>query len=131
MAWNNYNSNYSENNKNELAYDLRQGFAKRLNEHLDEISRCRINKDYKRWLDLLDSLYMEVSKKLLKRERDKYNYLLSKANETIKEHSEVFNSGKGDASKIYSALKKLNVWIETKMEKYKMFGAKDSDEGLF
>lgn len=114
----------------ELAYDLRQGLAKRLNEILDLIAEAAINRKYKDWFELLDILFIEVSKKLNEKEEKEYNKLVDEANKIIGENPKAYAENKGDGSRIYSKLKQIDIWLQRKMEKKKMFGFKDQDEGL-
>lgn len=115
----------------QLAFDLRQGLAKRLNEHQDAIAKARVEKNFELWLVLLDSLYMEVAKKLEEEEMATYETLLQNVNSSIEENPNAFSKPDLNGKNIYSALKSLNVWLERKMEKYKMFGGVDDElDGL-
>ena len=136
MAYHNYyRHNYygrGEEEKKELAYDLRQKLAELLGKLREEITIARLNRDYPRWINLLDSLYIELTKKLNEEEMDEYNKLLKKAVKIIKENPKAYRGelklNEGDV--IYNALREIDIWINIKMEKYDMFGSKWEEEGL-
>lgn len=131
MVWDkNFASSQNLNEAKELAYDLRQGLARRLNEILDTMARARINRNYREWFEVLDCLFIEIAKKLSDDEKEEYRKLVGETNKIIGENSKVYMEGKGDGEKIYIKLKEIDIWLQTKMEDNKMFGSKEDREGL-
>lgn len=117
----------------ELKYDLRQTYAEIIDEVLKRLADARINKRYIDWFNALDDLHVEIHQKLKPDERNEYK---TKLNETIKELNANSNAYQGKdrtPEKIYKiqiALKELEMWLKIKMEKHKMFGAKEDAELL-
>ena len=124
MAWN----TQIDDEPKELAFDLRQKLAEQLGEIRREIIEVRLKKDYKTWLDLLDCLFIEVSKKLTDAEMKEYDDNLKKANEIIKKNRRAFIGETKDGKEIYAILKKIDIWINRKMERYDMFGSKPKED---
>jgi len=121
---------YGYNESKDLAYDLRQVLAKQLGDLKERINEVRLEREYSKWLFLLDSLFIEVTKKLKPEEMEEFNLLMEEANNIINKNPEAYN-GKGDAEGIvYLAIRKLDIWLNRKMEDYHMFGSKEDDEGL-
>lgn len=132
MAWskyNNYNSN--EDGEKDLVYDLRQGLAQRLNFIMDEIAVARLHRDYKKWYENMDTLFIEISMKLEPEEQNEYHTKIKELNENIDEEPEVYLNQQIEGRNIYMALKKIDMWLREMMDKYNMFGAKEmEDDGL-
>jgi len=117
--------------KKELAYDLRQKLAELLGKLREEITIARLNRDYPRWVNLLDSLYIEITKKLSDAEMKEYENLKEEASEIIKQNPKIYKGEiKKNSDEIYPALRKIDIWINRKMEEYDMFGSKWEEEGL-
>ena len=114
-----------------LAFDLRQKLAEHLGEIRLGILRARYNREYFTWLNLIDSLFIEISQKLSSDEKKDYNKLLENANAVINNNQMAYNGNKKiNGSKIYSEIRTLNIWVNAKMEKYDMFGSKQELERL-
>jgi len=122
----------------ELAYDLRQGFARILINVLEDIEGCMQMRDYKGWFEGLDRLFIFISLKFnskkkkgeKKSEMDEYNDFVKDLNDLIRKEPNVYMNPELEGEEIYSKLKEINMWLLAKMEYYKMFGAKSDVEGL-
>jgi len=114
---------------NQLTYDLRQAYAQQLGEIRLGILLARKENDYKMWKELLDSLYIEVSTKLDDNDEKEYNKMIIEMNKLIEQNSKLYNDKKNIPT-LYSSLRKINIWLNKKMDQYKMFGAKETFDGL-
>jgi len=114
---------------NQLTYDLRQEYAKQLGELRLGILLARKDRDYKMWAELLDSLYIEVSTKLIDEDEKEYIEKITKMNEIIEKNPKPYHNRK-EVPGLYSVLREINIWLNKKMDKYKMFGAKETFDGL-
>jgi len=113
----------------ELTYDLRQEYAKQLGELRLGILLARKDRDYKMWAELLDSLYIEVSTKLKDIDEKEYVEMIEEMNKIIVINPKLYH-GRKEVPMLYSALRKINIWLNKKMDEYKMFGAKETFDGL-
>ena len=127
-----YYKNFGEDNSSkEVAYDLRQGYAKLLMSSLDNIKKYREERDYKNWFEELDGLFIDISMKLHDEEKDGYNKMVKELNEHITENPNAYTNKQIEGSKIYISLKKINMWLLRKMEENDIFGSKFvEDDGL-
>ena len=117
--------------KEALAYDLRQKLAELLGKLREEVTIARLNRNYPRWLNLLDSLYIELTKKLSDDEMEEYDKLVEEAKKIINNNPKIYKGEiKKDNDEVYGILKKIDIWINRKMEKYKMFGSAPPTEHL-
>jgi len=125
-------SSYSyDGDGKELAYDLRQGLAQILILTLQNIKTFREERDYKNWFEELDGLFIDISMKLIKEEKEKYNKFIKDLNILIRNEPNVYMKPELEGEEIYSKLKEINMWLLEKMEKYDMFGKKKKRlEGL-
>jgi hypothetical protein len=129
-----------------MAYDLRQRYAKIVGDHLEDITEARKNRDYPEYFRALEDLYTIVfhkfkTKKDKKDKEEKKN--TSKENyETLKKNavalSNKFSSawlGQGNDPKeigqIESALRAMERFLYFKMNEASMFGSKRDMEGLY
>jgi len=60
----------------ELAYDLRQRFALQIGDIRQKIIESREDKDYPRWFNQLDALFIEISHKLDQEEKKYYSFFI-------------------------------------------------------
>jgi len=114
---------------NQLTYDLRQEYAKQLGELRLGILLARKDRDYKMWTELLDSLYIEVSTKLDDTDEKEYIAMIVDMNKIIEGNPRLYHNRK-EVPELYPVLRKINIWLNKKMDKYKMFGAKETFDGL-
>lgn len=133
MAWNYNNYNNSDDN-NELVYDLRQTYAKLLEEILLRIAECRIQKNFVQWFHALDDLHTEISQKFDKDEKQNYEKELLQCVTVLNQYPQAYNKVSSNVQQqfaVKSALKNLELWLKEMMEKKHMYGAKDmEDDGL-
>jgi len=131
FKYNNYDN--SDDNK-DLVYDLRQTYAKLLDEILTRIAEARITMNYVAWFNALDDLHTEISQKLDKDEKINYEVKLKECVTILNAHTSAYNksgSNRESVFKVKCALKNLELWLKEKMENHNMFGAKDiEDDGL-
>jgi len=131
FKYNNYDN--SDDNK-DLVYDLRQTYAKLLDEILMRIAEARVTKNYTMWFEALDDLHTEISQKLDKDEKKTYENELNDCVKILNENTSAYSkqsTKKEEVFKIKCALKNLELWLKEKMENHNMFGAKDiEDDGL-
>jgi len=124
----NYNNYDNSGDNNELIYDLRQTYAKLLDEILCRIAECRLHKDYIRWFEALDDLHTEISQKLKEGEKKDYEKNIRLCVETLKKYPAAYNKQSQEIEGVYavkSALKNLELWLKEMMEKHKMYGARE------
>ena len=127
MAYQYSNYNNSEDN-NELMYDLRQTYAKLLDEILTRIANSRMTKSYSQWFEALDDLHTEISQKLKKPEKIKYEKELKRCVDILNKHPMEYNKKSTEVQGVFeikSALKTLEMWLKEMMEKHKTYGAKE------
>lgn len=127
MVWKRNWGNDSEETK-ELAYDLRQGYAKLLNTTLERIKEYREERDYKNWFEELDGLFIDISMKLSSGEKDEYQRLLKDLNEEIQKNPQAYTNKNLESNIIYTKLKLINMWLLQKMEDYSIFGSKIGED---
>ena len=126
-----YNYNSGTDESKELAYDLRQGYAKLLTNILGDIELAMQERDYKKWFEGEDRLFMFVSMKLEDTEMNKYNTLIKGLNKLIKDNPSAYTNKQVESSDIYSKLKDIFVWLIWIMEEKHIFGSKEfEDDGL-
>ena len=115
----------------ELLYDLRQAFVIITTEIKKEIVVARTAKDFPRWYNLLDSLFIEISKNLGDKEVNEYEKLNLEVLDVLNKYSSSFMmKSSNNANDIYSALRALDLWLNRKMNEKNMYGSKDMDDGL-
>lgn len=113
----------------ELLYDLRQTFVILATEIKKEIIIARVAKDFPRWKDLLDSLFIEITKNLTEEELKEYEKLDEEVSKIINKYpSSYMRKTTNNAQDIYSAIRKLDIWINRKMNEKNMFGIKEVDD---
>ena len=112
----------------EIAYDLRQKYALQIGEIRDRIIKARDERNYSEWYNQIDSLFIEVSMKLSKEEKDEWKEASGKMNALILKNKLVYEKNQGDGRSLYSQLKIMNVWLNEMMEKYDLFGSLDKQD---
>ena len=115
----------------ELLYDLRQAFIIITTEIKKEIVLARTEKDFPRWYNLLDSLFIEVSKNLSEKEVEEYEKMNSDSAKELTKYSLSFlKKSNTNSNEVYAIIRKLDLWINRKMNERNMYGSKDADDGL-
>jgi len=120
----------SNNDSDGLAYDLRQRFALQIGDIRERIIIARNNRNYPEWYSALDSLFIEISHKLVDKEKKEFNELIQELNNLIRINRFAYEKKGGNSSAIYSKLRGMNMWLQTKMEEKDIFGSKYVDDGL-
>ena len=136
----------------DLAYDLRQRYAKIVGDHLEDITQFRKERRYSDYFRALEDLYTIVQHKF-KNPTEKKTIIIKKkgSKDTKKEvnysYSDLRNditnistecpygrSGEGtnpnEIAKIETALRNAEMFLYKKMDDANMFGSKRETEGL-
>jgi|TARA_Y100000310_G_scaffold3308_1_gene4237 hypothetical protein len=131
----------------DLAYDLRQRYAKIVGDQLEEVTYARKTRNYPDWFKALEDLYTiteykfnlsDEEKKELKKDNSKFelkNYTKLKEELVViaNKHTETWGGSIKDPeeiAKIEKALRNIEEWILFKMNEANMFGSKRETEGL-
>lgn len=120
--------NETTDNKDGLAYDLRQRYAIQLGDLRARILEARSNRDYLSWYDSLDCLYVEIIPKLEIKEKEEYSNMINNANSLIKRYAGVLNKKSCNIPPLYSQLRKINIWLNQQMDDVNMFGSVDNSD---
>jgi hypothetical protein len=113
----------------ELLYDLRQAFVIVTTEIKKQIITASLSKDYTFWYDLIDRLFIEISKNLSIEEIKEYEKLKEKSDIICRKYSSTFLKKSSDnATEIYDALRTLDLWLNRKMNEKNMYGSKEIDD---
>lgn len=129
----------------DLAYDLRQRYAKIVGDHLEDIAFARKNKQYNLYFRFLEDLYTITSHKFKwskksdkgngkkEDETDQYPILLQTVVNVANEYPNAW-SGAGimgvEIAQIETALRAVEMYLYSKMDGASMFGSKRDVEGL-
>lgn len=133
--------NYAPPSTENLAYDLRQRYAKIVGDQLEIITEYRHLKDYGSYYLALEDLYTIVKHKLKedkKKEGDKeevedYSTLKQTCINVSTEFTEVWlgNSYESEeVAKVEKALRSIEMYLYAKMDEANMFGSKKQLEHL-
>lgn len=129
----------------DMAYDLRQRYAKIVGDHLEDITEARKNKNYPDWFDALEDLYTIVrhkfkdkkgKKKKAKEKNNKkvtYSSLRKNLCEIANDNQNAWlgkSQDQAEIGNIESALRKIEMFLYEKMNDANMFGSKRDQEGL-
>jgi len=121
-------------NPTDLAYDLRQTYAKIVGEHLLDIAEARKADNYYIWYKALEDLHTIVKHKF-KTEKEEKDYNICRDNVT-KLANKYVNAWLGKSldpkqrSEIEEALRQLEEFLYDQMSKAKMFGEGGKIGGL-
>ena len=129
--------NVSNSMPENLAYDLRQRYAKIVGDHLEAVAEARQYKAYPSYFDALEDLYTVTAHKFKfdakKGEEDKYPELRATC---IKISNECSQSWLGElqdpeeVAKIEKALRDIERYLYQQIDSANMFGSKRSMEHL-
>lgn len=131
-----YNKNYdSEDSDSSLVYDLRTIYAKEIvGETLKNIKVARLTENYPAWYKLLKrDLYTEINHKLEPEEKLKIRKTIKEIKTIISKNNLAYLGKSKDSEEhelVEDSLAKLERLLLRLMEKHKMFGSKEDDEGL-
>jgi len=113
----------------ELQWDLRQAFVIITTEIKKEIVSTSLAKNYSSWYDLLDRLFIEISKNLSDTEIKEFEKIKNESVKILNNNSSTFlGNSKENVNAVYNALRTLDLWINRKMNEKNMFGSKDEPE---
>ena len=136
-----YNRGNEDLYKTELAYDLRQVYARIVGRNLDNIDTARHEKDYPKYYKGMEDLYTvtkhkfkkvkkaDIGKKPTWKELKKEFIITSNKNKEAyikKTITDAFAVGE-----IERVLRKIEMWLYFKMDEAGMFGKKEEIEGMF
>ena len=130
----------------DLAYDLRQRYAKIVGDHLEDISTARKQRDYNNYFRFLEDLYTitkhkfkyakksgKKNSKITKDEIDEYPIFIKTVIYLANKYPNAW-SGKGvnpnEVAEIESSLRAVEMYLYKKMDGASMFGSKRDVEGL-
>ena len=117
----------------ELAYDLRQIYAKLVGDHLNDIASARKADNYSVYFKSLKDLYIVTQHKLTKEDRIEYKKLMTYAMDLANKYQPEF-IGEGKDSKgcalIEDSLNEIEMFLYGAIDEANIFGAKWDDEGL-
>jgi len=123
-----YNKDPSPEDK-EILYDLRQAFVIITTEIKKEIVTASITKNYPLWYDLLDRLFIEISKNLSKEEVKEYEKIKNTSTIVCNNHAMTFlKKSNENSNEIYNSLRVLDLWLNRKMNEKNMYGSKEEPE---
>ncbi|MDI6738561.1 MAG: hypothetical protein QME12_08700 [Nanoarchaeota archaeon] len=119
---------FSQNNQTkEMAYDLRQIYAKLVGDHMVDIAECRKANSFYNWFKALQDLHTIVHHKFKDKENieKKYTNLITTATNVANQHVATWqgtNFNPQEISKIDRALRDIEEFLYEQMEEAKIFG---------
>lgn len=118
---------YTNTNPNtELAYDLRQIYAKIVGEHLLDATEARKANDLYTWYKTLEDLHTVIKHKFKSPDDEKdFNTLRNKATSLANKYPSAWvgvSKNDKDRAEIEEALRQLEEFLYAKMSEAKMFG---------
>ena len=123
-------------NQNDLAYDLRQRYAKIVGDHLEIVAHCRQDKNYHEYFIALEDLYTITQHKFKEdKKKDSVSYSVLRAR-VIEVSNKYPNTWSGEfttsneIAEIEEALRAMERFLYTKIDEANMFGGKRSIEHL-
>lgn len=125
----------------QLAYDLRQGYARIVNEHMVDIYMARKESEYPEYFKALENLYTIVAHKISKPEKEAlknkksfqtYEILSKRLKELAGKYPSVYSGQAKSREVTYFevALRDMEKHLYAMMDKAKMFGSSRVVEGL-
>lgn|SRR3990167_1212256 len=126
----NFNALYNQ----DLAFDLRQIYAKIVGDHLLDISDARKQQNFYLWFKNLEDLHTIVRHKFKKKEEEiEYEKIVNNIIDLSNKYSDVWLAQNKDASKVSEfekALRELEMFLYEKMNDAHMFGQQARIPGL-
>lgn len=119
----------------ELAYDLRQIYARIVGAHLADIADSRKEAQYASWFKNLDDLHVIIKHKFKSPEKDEaaYKVIVDKIVLVANKHTNVWlgqNREPIACAAIEQTLRELEMFLYDKMNDAKMFGSGGAIQGL-
>lgn len=124
---------YDGEGKGEIIFDLRQIYAKIVGEHLAIVAIHRMDKDYPKWLEALQNLYVEVDQEFKEEEIKDYKEKLDEVIKVVNEKEDIFlgkSKKKEEIAEVEKVLCDLNISIKRSMKKRGMFGSQSEQDSL-
>lgn len=122
------------NTPTDLAYDLRQIYAKIVGEHLIDCAEARKADNYYTWYKTLEDLHTIVKHKFKsEKDEEKYNKLRTTIANLANKYKQTWLGKSIDStqrSEIEEALRRLEEFLYDQMSKAKMFGESGRVAGL-
>ncbi len=119
---------------NDLAYDLRQTYAKIVGEHMQDITEARKSEQFYTWFKNLEDLHVIIKHKFKKdSDEEDYKILVKKVIGLANLYPEVwYNKSKQiePFALIEESLKNIEMFLYDKMNKANMFGSSHYVGGL-
>jgi len=132
MVFKKPNYDFSEDNAEDMPYDLRQIYANLVGTHILIVSSYRNNLNFKKWFESLENLYVIVAHKL-KAEKE-YAVLKLNAINTFKKYETTYLltdlTDEEGTGKIGDVLRELEMFLWQNMDDKNIFGHHGEDEGL-
>jgi hypothetical protein len=119
----------------ELAYDLRQIYAKLVGEHMIDIAEARKADQFYTWYKALEDLHTIIKHKFKSKDKDEkdYNTTMDKVTKLANKFPTAWlgkNSNNNERSLIEEALRQLEEFLYDRMNDAKMFGESGRIAGL-
>jgi hypothetical protein len=119
----------------DLAYDLRQRYAKLVGDHFELVAQARINRNYGEYFRTLEDLYTVSIAKFKKKEesKKKYQEIKKELIEVSHKNAQAWNGTSQDpneVAEVEEALRKIERFLWEKMIEANMMGSKEDDRGL-
>ena len=135
MAWNNSKYPTEGEEGKDLAYDLRQRYAKYVGDHLEYVGIYRKEKNYNKYFYALHDLFVITQHKYKNKSESKKQYknLVNNLTKVAKQYSLAW-FGKEEniegVDQIENALREIEMFIFEQMDDANIFGGNWEDEGL-
>jgi len=113
---------------NELAWDLRQIYARLVGEHMIDVAIARKNTEFFKWFKALEDIKTIINHKFTNKDEDipKYKELLNNVKTLANKYPGAWRgttSNSQEIAEIETALRNLEEFLYLKMEDAKMFGS--------
>lgn len=132
----NYSKNFSNADEDkDLAYDLRQHYAKIVGLHFDLVAEARIKNNYPDYFKALEDLYLVVKHKFKDKDVDSRDYkvLKDKAVTIMNRYKNIYFGFSRDPKgieELSASLREIEGFLWEKTDEANIFGGKYDDEGL-
>lgn len=131
----NYNPSGQSLFGQDLAYDLRQFYAKIVGQHLEDAAEARKQDKYDIWYKSLEDLHIVVKHRFKKKDDDENEYknLVTTAVNLANKYPSVWLGQYKDptaCAEIFKALAEIEMYLYEKMDLNNMFGSQRTIQGL-
>jgi hypothetical protein len=125
-------ANENETNSDELAYDLRQRYAKEVADNMEHINLQRKQRLWSEYFDAIEDLYIVTNFKWKPEDKEKnYENYREVVSKLANEYPNTWISKDDDSNAVHlikSALRQLEMHVYFKMNEANMFGSKYADD---